>query len=57
MWNLSTDTLKSLRVDTINVAGKTFQYTAEGPKPLTSGKKPFNQMAASTKEKFCFSIH
>ena len=53
MWNLNVPTRLKAWVDTINVAGKTFQYTAEGPKPLTSGKKPYtsNQTAASTKEK------
>ena len=39
MWNLNVPTRLKAWVDTINVAGKTFQYTAEGPKPLTSGKK------------------
>lgn len=39
LWNLNVPTRLKAWVDTINVAGKTFQYTAEGPKPLTSGKK------------------
>jgi len=39
LWNLNIPTRLKAWFDTINVAGKTFQYTVEGPKPLTSGKK------------------
>lgn len=39
LWNLNIPTRLKAWVDTINVAGKTFQYTATGPQPLTSGKK------------------
>ncbi|MGH2195885.1 NAD(P)H-dependent oxidoreductase, partial [Enterococcus faecalis] len=39
MGNLKVRTRLKAWVDTINVAEKTFQYTAEGPKHLTSGKK------------------
>jgi FMN-dependent NADH-azoreductase len=39
LWNLNIPTRLKAWFDTVNVAGKTFQYTAEGPKPLTSGKK------------------
>lgn len=39
LWNLNIPTRLKAWVDTINVAGKTFQYTATGPQPLTTGKK------------------
>ncbi|GGC78590.1 FMN-dependent NADH-azoreductase [Enterococcus wangshanyuanii] len=39
LWNLNVPTRLKAWVDTINVAGKTFKYTEEGPKPLTEGKK------------------
>lgn len=39
LWNLNVPTRLKAWVDTINVAGKTFKYTEEGPKPLTNGKK------------------
>lgn len=39
LWNLNIPSRLKSWVDTINVAGKTFQYTATGPQPLTSGKK------------------
>ncbi|KAF1295536.1 FMN-dependent NADH-azoreductase [Enterococcus sp. JM4C] len=39
MWNLNVPTRLKAWIDTINVAGKTFRYTEEGPKPLTEGKK------------------
>lgn len=39
LWNLNVPTRLKAWVDTINVAGKTFKYTDEGPKPLTNGKK------------------
>lgn len=39
LWNLNIPTRLKSWVDTINVAGKTFQYTATGPQPLTTGKK------------------
>ncbi|QIL46345.1 FMN-dependent NADH-azoreductase [Vagococcus coleopterorum] len=39
LWNLNIPTRLKAWVDTINVAGKTFHYTATGPAPLTSGKK------------------
>ncbi|WEG72880.1 FMN-dependent NADH-azoreductase [Vagococcus intermedius] len=39
LWNLNIPTRLKAWVDTINVAGKTFKYTATGPAPLTEGKK------------------
>lgn len=39
LWNLNVPTRLKAWMDTINVAGKTFQYTDEGPKGLISGKK------------------
>ncbi|MGM0125313.1 FMN-dependent NADH-azoreductase [Enterococcus sp. AZ194] len=39
MWNLNVPTRLKAWIDTINVAGKTFRYTEEGPKPLVEGKK------------------
>ncbi|MTD38088.1 FMN-dependent NADH-azoreductase [Erwinia sp. CPCC 100877] len=39
LWNLNVPTRLKAWIDTINVAGKTFKYTEEGPKPLTNGKK------------------
>lgn len=39
LWNLQIPTRLKAWIDTINVAGKTFAYTEEGPKGLTSGKK------------------
>lgn len=39
LWNLNIPTRLKAWIDTVNVAGKTFKYTAEGPVPLTSGKK------------------
>ncbi|EOL42489.1 FMN-dependent NADH-azoreductase [Enterococcus phoeniculicola] len=39
MWNLNVPTRLKAWFDTINVAGKTFRYTEEGPKPLVEGKK------------------
>lgn len=42
LWNLNIPTRLKAWVDTIMVAGKTFKYTPEGPKPLTTGKKVFH---------------
>ena len=39
LWNLQIPTRLKAWVDTINVAGKTFKYTAEGPVGLATGKK------------------
>ena len=39
LWNLRIPTRLKAWVDTINVAGKTFKYTAEGPVGLATGKK------------------
>lgn len=39
LWNLSMPTRLKAWIDTINVAGKTFKYTAEGPVGLAGGKK------------------
>ena len=39
LWNLSMPTRLKAWIDTINVAGKTFKYTAEGPVRLAGGKK------------------
>ena len=39
LWNLNIPTRLKAWVDTINVANKTFKYTATGPVPLTEGKK------------------
>ena len=39
LWNLQIPPRLKAWVDTINVAGKTFKYTAEGPVGLATGKK------------------
>ncbi|MCC9272988.1 MAG: FMN-dependent NADH-azoreductase [Enterococcus aquimarinus] len=39
LWNLNIPTRLKAWIDTINVAGKTFRYTEEGPVPMTEGKK------------------
>lgn len=39
LWNLNIPTRLKAWIDTINVAGKSFKYTATGPVPLTEGKK------------------
>lgn len=39
LWNLNVPTRLKAWIDTINVAGKTFAYTEEGPKGLTENKK------------------
>ncbi|MBR3863600.1 MAG: FMN-dependent NADH-azoreductase [Clostridia bacterium] len=39
LWNLQIPTRLKAWVDTINVAGKTFKYIAEGPVGLATGKK------------------
>ncbi|GAX47968.1 FMN-dependent NADH-azoreductase [Pseudolactococcus reticulitermitis] len=39
LWNLGVPTRLKAWVDTINVAGRTFKYTAEGPIGLAGGKK------------------
>ncbi|MCB5951868.1 FMN-dependent NADH-azoreductase [Enterococcus sp. BWT-B8] len=38
LWNLNVPTRLKAWIDTINVAGKTFKYTEEGPKGLAAGK-------------------
>lgn len=39
LWNLNIPTRLKAWFDTINVAGKTFRYTENGPVPMTTGKK------------------
>lgn len=39
MWNLSFPTLLKAYIDNVVIAGRTFKYTAEGPKGLLGGKK------------------
>lgn len=39
LWNLNVPTRLKAWIDTVNVAGKTFKYTAEGPVGLAGGKK------------------
>ncbi|MCH4169186.1 MAG: FMN-dependent NADH-azoreductase [Streptococcaceae bacterium] len=39
LWNLNVPTRLKAWFDAINVAGKTFKYTENGPVPLTPGKK------------------
>jgi len=39
LWNLNVPTRLKAWIDTINVAGKTFAYTEEGPKGLVDNKK------------------
>ncbi|MGY3749823.1 FMN-dependent NADH-azoreductase [Vagococcus acidifermentans] len=39
LWNLNIPTRLKAWIDTINVAGKTFRYTENGPKGLTENKK------------------
>lgn len=39
LWNLMIPASLKKWIDTINVAGKTFRYTANGPEGLTNGKK------------------
>lgn len=39
LWNLNVPTRLKAWIDTVNVSGKTFKYTATGPVPLTEGKK------------------
>ncbi|MBV7389415.1 FMN-dependent NADH-azoreductase [Enterococcus alishanensis] len=39
MWNLNIPTRLKAWFDTVNVAGKTFKYTAEGPVGLVENKK------------------
>ena len=41
MWNLSFPPVLKAYIDAIAVAGKTFKYTAEGPKGLLTDKKYF----------------
>lgn len=46
LWNLNIPTRLKAWFDTVNVAGKTFRYTIEGPRPLTSGKKAVHIQSA-----------
>ncbi|CAD5901706.1 MULTISPECIES: FMN-dependent NADH-azoreductase [Carnobacterium] len=39
LWNLNVPTRLKAWIDTVNVAGKTFKYTAEGPVGLVTDKK------------------
>lgn len=45
LWNLMIPASLKRWIDTINVAGKTFKYTAEGPVGLTEGKKVLHLQA------------
>ncbi|WP_412989445.1 FMN-dependent NADH-azoreductase [Pediococcus siamensis] len=49
MWNLNIPTKLKAWIDAINVAGKTFKYTVDGPIPLTHGKKALHIQAAGGK--------
>ncbi len=42
LWNLNIPTRLKAWFDAVNVAGKTFKYTEQGPIPLTKGKKAFH---------------
>ncbi|WP_265458514.1 FMN-dependent NADH-azoreductase [Enterococcus sp. HY326] len=46
LWNLNIPTRLKAWFDTVNVAGKTFRYTVDGPRPLTSGKKAMHIQSA-----------
>lgn len=46
LWNLNIPTRLKAWIDTIVVAGKTFRYTPQGPKPLTAGKKALHIQSA-----------
>ena len=39
LWNLNIPTKLKAWFDTVNVAGKTFRYTENGPEGLVTGKK------------------
>jgi FMN-dependent NADH-azoreductase len=39
LWNMAVPAVLHTYIDYVNQAGKTFQYTAEGPKGLLDGKK------------------
>ncbi|GFH40417.1 NAD(P)H-dependent oxidoreductase [Lactococcus insecticola] len=45
LWNMQIPTRLKAWIDTINVAGKTFKYTAEGPVGLVEGKKALHIQA------------
>ncbi|WEV45616.1 FMN-dependent NADH-azoreductase [Streptococcaceae bacterium ESL0687] len=46
LWNLNIPTRLKAWFDTINVAGKTFRYTAEGPEGLAGDKKVLHIQAS-----------
>ncbi|VEU82797.1 FMN-dependent NADH-azoreductase [Acholeplasma hippikon] len=46
LWNLSIPTRLKAWIDTINVAGKTFKYTANGPVGLAGDKKVLHIQSA-----------
>lgn len=46
LWNLNIPTKLKAWFDTVNVAGKTFRYTAEGPKGLATDKKVMHLQAS-----------
>ncbi|WEV61128.1 FMN-dependent NADH-azoreductase [Streptococcaceae bacterium ESL0729] len=46
LWNLNIPTRLKAWFDTINVAGKTFRYTAEGPEGLAGGKNVLHIQAS-----------
>ncbi len=41
MYNFSIPSTLKAWIDRVAVAGKTFRYTAEGPRPLTQGKRAY----------------
>ena len=53
LWNLNIPTKLKAWFDTVNVAGKTFRYTENGPEGLVTGKKhcTSNLMAVYTTDK------
>lgn len=46
LWNLNVPTRLKAWIDTVNVAGKTFKYTAEGPVGLVTDKKVLHIQAS-----------
>ena len=46
LWNLMIPASLKKWIDTVNVAGKTFRYTAEGPKGLATDKKVMHLQAS-----------
>ncbi|MCH4009410.1 FMN-dependent NADH-azoreductase [Companilactobacillus sp.] len=46
MWNMMVPTKLKSWIDAINIAGKTFKYTADGAEPLAPGKKVIHIQSA-----------